>query len=254
MANFFIEDGEKVRNAWCIVWMEDLERLFPDNPYGALLSYLEGLHVPCAASPIHCHDKFTSEDVRKWRKRHEDSKTGEVPPELEESAPKVGDCKKAHVHILFFLKGARTAEWFSDLMADIVYIPARRWEKVLHPDSAVRYLCHLDDKTKYQYSTLDVHGFGGIKLSALLRQEEFVKVQTLMYIHQYIRDNNVRHYADLVDWVQDTGDYEFVACVSGRASYFANYFRSKTEKRIEQKEREKRRKQMMEGDGDGSAA
>ena len=239
MANFILKEGEKARNVWCILWMEDLERLYPDNPYGALLQYLEGLKIPCAVSPIHDNDVYSPEDVANWCRRHIDPDTGEVREDSVSLTPRVGDPKKAHVHLYIEYKNPVTRMYLSDeIMAEFIEIKHNRWERVIHPDTAKCYLCHKGYPDKYQYPATGIHSFGAIKMECLLRTDEFAKVNTFIAVQEYCIDNNIKHYHVLVRWAMGTGDYQVISCVIGRASHFAYYFRSISDEKREKAEKE----------------
>lgn len=237
MSNIMLLPDEKARIIWGRVWMEDLERLYGENAYGVVLEYLAGLKTACAVSPVHCHDLYTAQDVRDWCKRHIDPDTGEVRSDALGFQPRVGDAKKAHIHWIFEFKNPVTPRYLSKMLKDLIEIAPNRWERVLHPDSAKLYLCHKGFDDKYQYSPMEVHSFGSIKMGVLLRSDEMVKANSFVTVMQYIIDNNVRHYHVLSDWAFKTGDYEIISCVTGRASHFANYFRSKSDMYREEKEK-----------------
>lgn len=225
----------KARNVAIIVWLEELERL--GKSYYDFLGFLQGLNIQCVASPLHDRDKYTAEDVRKWVKRKEsevgadklyDSESGELMPEWEKVAPKVGDSKKVHIHVMCKFAGVRTAEYLSTLFADFgLEIGQWRWEKVEHVESMMRYFAHLDQPDKAEYSPFDVVGFGGIDMSCLVRTDTNSRLKTLVEVQGYIKDRNVKNYHTLCDWAFGLRDLEVINCVTGRASYFTGYFKSK---------------------------
>lgn len=242
MSRYFLEDGEKVRIVTVIIWYNEMCDYDSDNPYGALLAYCDSLHMPIAVSPLHDKDTYDEEDVRAWCRRH-DVCLGESPEQ-----PKVGQKKKAHVHVIIESKGARDWSFYGDLFAEYCerLNVRHRWQKVLHPDSAKRYLCHLDNEDKAKYEPMSIHGFGGIKLQALLRDEEFVKLNAYMYVLNYIDDNKVAYYHQILRWARSTGDYEIVSCVIGRTPSIIAYISSIKQ---EKQDKEARKKKIMEGGG-----
>lgn len=255
MANLMLREGERVRQAWCVIFLEDViknakTKEDKENPYGLVLKHLAGLKsVTCACSPLHDQDTYDEQDVQNWVARHINPDTGDVAEEYLELQPKVGDNKKVHVHILIVDKGPHHREWFNNLLLDIVPdLKPNRWQKVVKLDAAIRYLAHLDHKEfgKHEYSALDVHGFGGMDLSALLRQDKYAKVDTLFFVQRWIFDNEIRHYHKLVHWAWSLGDYEIINCVTGRASYFSAYFRSVSDERAEERALMKEQKRLME--------
>ena len=227
--------------------MEQLIAVDPDNPYGALLSYLASLHVPCACSPIHDKDEYDENDVKNWRTRHGlDRLTGKPlkdcpDPEDEFRCPQVGTPKKAHVHVVFQMPGSYDRDQYTDMMADLLYLRPNAWERVLSMSSALRYLPHLDNEDKYTYKAWEVHGFGGIDLSALLKEDNYSRYEVLCYVLNYIDDNKIRHYAHLVREARKQGDPDVLNCVASRCSFFARYFGSLADIRKELADAEKQK-------------
>lgn len=236
--NLMLQPDEKVRMVTCIIWLEEMSHYNADNPLGGLLEYLEGLCMPIACSPLHDQDTYDAEDVRKWIRRHIDPKTGEVDEKFLDAMPKVGDQKKAHVHIIFESKSPLPAvaepgkqSWTNVFVDYGLKLECYRFERVPHPDSLKRYLCHLDSVDKHRYPVLDIHTFGGIKMGCLLRTDDFVKENTFMFCMNYAIDNKYRYYSQLLHWALKQGDYEVLGCVRGNASTFVSYFNSQRQMR-----------------------
>lgn len=232
LANLLLKPGERVRNVWRIIWMEQLERVCPENPYGVLLAYLASLHVPCACSPVHDMDEYDESDVKNWRTRHGlDRLTGkplkDCPnPEDEFKCPQVGTKKKSHVHVVFQMPGGWDREQFTEMMRDLLDLRSDGWERVLSMTSALRYLAHQDSEDKHKYKVWDVHGFGGIDLSCLLKEDNYSRYEVLCYVLNYVEDNKVRHFAQLVRAARAQGDPDVLNCVVSRFGFFARYFAS----------------------------
>lgn len=258
MANLLLKPGEKARNVWRVVWMEDLCAALHlpldadgmEVAYGKFLAYCASLHCQIAVSPIHGDDTYDEHDVRNWRRRHDldpdtnrpTSECAEPDQDWDALCPKIGDPKKPHLHFAMFLRGPLNRTNYTDMFGDLLPLRENAWEKIIHPTSALRYLVHLDEHEtgKKQYSALDVHGFGGIDLSCLLKDDDMARFETLMFVLDYIEDNDIRHYLHLVRWAKSTGDYDTLSCVSGRHSFFCAIFRSKSDIAKEIAERKKR--------------
>lgn len=223
---------EKARNVMFLVYPEDWGKT-----YGELLEYLDGLAIPCACSPLHDRDKYTQEDVNKWMFRHTDE-NGQLDDYAKEyGVPLLEQQKKPHVHCIICAPGPQQAGWFYDIMRrfhEITY-----FERVNSVSGQLRYFAHMDSPLKTRYSELDIHGFGGIDLSALLKTDEVSKLETVLDVLDYVETHNITHYSQLVRWSVSTGDMETLSCVIGRASMFASYFKSGTDERKELAAREK---------------
>lgn len=245
MADYMLKYGEKARTVTAIIWKEQLERRWGDHWEKQLYGYLADLRIMVAVSPLHDMDVYSDEDVRAWKRRHIDPDTGDVADEYTNAVPSVGDKKKAHFHIVVIVKGPMTREDFSRLFLDLVWIKPTMWQRVIHLDSMTRYLCHMDDPNKYQYSCFDIQGYGGYNLKPLTIQksDEYTKAMAMASVMDYIEDNHVLYYHKLVCWAKELGDYDIFSCVIGRFGTFVAYFRSiadeKAAKKAAEKEAEK---------------
>lgn len=229
---------DKARNVMFLWYPES------GGEYGDLLASLDELHMPCACSPLHDADTFTTLDVKKWVDAHTDKQTGEIAKEaIEAGLPVEGAKKKPHVHVIITANGPMTAEWFAKKLQENGIQGVTYFEAVNSVSSMLRYFAHLDSPDKHPYNPLDVHGFGGLDLSPLLKTSKVVNLQVLIEVLEYIRTNNVRHYHKLVGWALERHDLDILACVTGRASFFASYFRSRDDelRELDKKEKEAER-------------
>lgn len=251
MANYMLAPGEKARTVTCIVWVEDLERRWGEEHWKKhFYGYLADLRCMVACSPVHDKDTYSDEDVRNWCRRHEDPDTGDVATEYTNQTPRVGDPKKAHIHIIVIIKGPQYREDFSQMFLDLVWINPTKWQRVVHLDSMTRYLAHMDNPEKYQYSVFDVMGWGGFNLRPLTIQksDEYTKAMAMASVMDYIEENDVRYYHHLAKWAKALGDYDIFACVMGRYGTFVAYFRDAREetaaKKAAKKAKEKAAQQI----------
>lgn len=237
-----IKDKEKARVASCIVWEEDVLKLPDvdgdhDKAAGRVYGYCSGLNCKVALSPLHDKDTYTAEDVRNWVDRRIDPDQMDfISTDIDvvrKAAPKVGDKKKAHWHVLFRMDGPVTRDYFTDLMSGLVAIPKTKWEKVNSYDSYLRYLGHLDTTDKYHYGSFGINGFGGIDLSPLTRRNEQSNARIICEILKVAKEMKFRYYYQLLNWAISTGDIDYVNIVFGRASNFNCVLRSKKDHELE---------------------
>lgn len=230
-----LKAGEVCRNAACLIWQEELEA--HGKTYGDLLAFCEGLNIPVAVSPWHNKDRYTADDVRKWVDRHIDPDfydfISEDIEEVRSKAPRVGDFKKTHAHVIIKNAGPRNRDYFTKLFAPFLHLSPTKWEKVEHLEAMTQYLCHKNTPSKHRYSELDIHGFGGYDLSCLLKDDKLDKLNTLMVVCKEIENGRFRYYHQLDFWAKSTGDMDIINCVSGRSSYFGAIFRSLREERLD---------------------
>lgn len=232
MAQVFSDfNGTQVRNVSFLVYLKDW-----DMTYGELLDFLCEFGMECACSPIHDQDTWSAHQVNVWITDH--TIDGKIDPDvLARGLPEEAQHKKEHVHVIIKGDGPRSAQWWHDELLrtgfphEITY-----FKKVRTMSSALRYLAHMDNPEKHQYSMLDIHGFGGIDMSCLLKSSDVDKVYTLVNVMETIFERHIHQYHFLVKYAMSTGDLDMIACVTGRASMFAHYFKSESDEfRIKKK-------------------
>lgn len=244
--NSMLRPGQLARNVMTVYFTEELEKA--GKTYWDFLEYCDGLHITLVVSPIHNMDEYTAEDVRQWIKRHSDkdhySFITDDLEELDKVAPKVGDKKKGHIHFALKLDGRQNGKAFSDLFADFIPIPPTRWQRVIKWDSAIRYFAHMDSPDKYQYSSMEIQGFGGVDLSMLSNVDKISRTKTLMFIKKEMYEHKFEYFHQLDRWAYQTGDIDVINMVAGRSSYFVGLFSSIRHERNDK--REKRKQQQTE--------
>lgn len=103
--------------------------VYPDSAPEGWVETLSDFCVPAFMSPLHDQD---------------------VNPD--------GEIKKAHYHVLFCFEGVKTTDQVQVLIDQIGGVGC---EKVASLRGYARYLCHLDNPEKFQYSIENVRCFGG---------------------------------------------------------------------------------------------
>lgn len=112
---------ERVRN-WAFV-------VYPESAPDGWIEYMHGLMVPGWVSPL--HDADTNAD---------------------------GEAKKPHHHVVLTFSGKKSFEQVKEITDSL---NAPRPEKCKDVRAYARYLCHLDNPEKAQYSPGDVVSLGG---------------------------------------------------------------------------------------------
>lgn len=239
---------EKARNVLVLIYTEDIICDEGQTPYGRLLQFLDGLQIPCACSCVHDQDTFTEGDIMKWIADRTDKESGELDKRyLEKGVPKEGQHKKEHIHILLRYPGPVTEDSIINEFAPLLKNGLRRelLRKCKSPSASLRYFSHVDSPEKHYYGVLSVKGFGGIDLSPLLKTDKSAAIETLLDVYDFIETHEVRHYNKLVKWAMGTADLDVISCVCGRASFFASYFRDKSDERREKAEQARRQQEQQ---------
>lgn len=170
--------------------------VYPESAPKDWRERLDELHVPWAHSPL--HDK----DV---------NPTGEV--------------KKAHWHVLITFSGNKS---YQQMLEITKMIKAPNPQKCVSAKGLIRYFCHLDNPEKYQYQTADIVSHG-VDVQGLLELTRSELNQVLKEIFDFIDDNTIYSYRDLLQVVRSSGkDDWFDVCVNRNTLAIKEYLKSAT--------------------------
>lgn len=168
--------------------------LYPESAPENWRKILSDLHVPCAISPVHDADLDDNNLL-----------------------------KKSHYHGVLYFDQPKACKQVIDLLKplNITYV-----EQVSNTRSYNRYLCHLDNPEKAQYSRDDIETFSGavVDLSLPLTPEQRAAIRG--DILAWCRDFDIVEYSDLVDYaaleMPDWMDY-----VESHTIFLNGYIRSR---------------------------
>lgn len=141
--------------------------VYPESAPEDWREKLAELKSPCLISPLHDQD---------------------VNPD--------GEIKKAHHHVMLLFEGKQTETRIDEIFASIGGVGR---ETVLSVRGYARYLCHLDNPEKFQYSIDDVTAFGGADYPSLINLA-IDRYKAIADIIQFCRDNEIYLYSDLLEY------------------------------------------------------
>ena len=139
--------------------------------------------VPAFISPLHCDDV---------------NPTGEV--------------KKAHYHVMIMFDSTKTIEQAREVFDKINGVGC---QKVNSPRGTARYLCHLDNPEKAQYSIEDVVCLCGADYMGII---DLVtdKYKAIGEMIDYCKEYNIYSYSDLLEYCRmERFDWFRVLCDNG---------------------------------------
>lgn len=148
---------ERTRN-WTFI-------VYPESAPADWRSRIDDLHIQWVESPI--HDKDINPD---------------------------GDPKKPHWHILLVFENKKNYEQIK-MITDLVNgtIP----QKCASSKGLVRYMIHLDNPEKYQYSYSDIICHGGYDLSDIFRPSATQRYEMIREMGDFIRENHITEFSQL---------------------------------------------------------
>lgn len=170
--------------------------VYPDSAPSNWLDILSDFHIQAFISPLH------DSDTTNGGQEH----------------------KKEHYHVMVMFDSVKTQEQAEELFKHINGVGCLPLNSTR---SYARYLCHLDDPNKFQYSTSDVVALGGADYMTTIgtMSDKFGVVKQLI---QYINENDVRYFNKLVDYAQENNEMWF-DCLLNHSSYFIKeYIKSRS--------------------------
>lgn len=110
-----------------------------------------------------------------------------------------GEVKKPHWHVLLMFGGVKSYDQVLELTKDFNSpIPQR----CHNAKAMVRYMAHLDNPEKAQYSISDIKSHGGVDISELLRPSSSERYSIISDMIEYIKSDNVIEFQDLMDYAR----------------------------------------------------
>lgn len=183
------KSGERTRNFAFLV--------YPDSAPPEWRETLSEAHVECLISPL--HDKDVNPD---------------------------GSQKKPHWHVMVMYSSVKTKKQAAELRDAVGGVG---WENVASARGYARYLCHLDNPEKAQYSPEDVVEMGGADYSDVTRRATDA-VKAVREMMRYIRENDVQFYSDFVDYCADERPDWFESLVTRNTYAVYTYIKARSKK------------------------
>lgn len=147
-----------------------------------------------------------------------------------------GTEKKPHFHFEFKFDGPTTYEHILKICKEYnMTIPI----KLESLRGMYRYHIHLDNPEKYQYDDRDRKFFGNFNPGEIEKLSEYEIDKIIVYIIDFIEDNNITEYRDLIKILRDAENKEMMNVASRKTILFNTYIKSKRHKQRELTEERK---------------
>ena len=183
---------------------------YPESLPTDWLEKIGELHVPTAISPLHDKD-----------------------------VDGLGNPKKPHYHVIFSFDGPTTYNNVKNICDEIGLVNP---QECCSLRGTYRYHLHLDDPDKHQYDDRDrilLGGFDPASVDSLTKTEVDKFIQEIL---NFIEDNNILEYRDLIFNLRDYPNMCLVACT--HTILFNTFSKSKRHKFLNEVEKDKKRKEV----------
>lgn len=161
--------------------------IYPESCPENFKEIIDDWHVPGFLSPL--HDKDINPD---------------------------GEAKKAHYHLIVMFASMKTEKQVKELFDQIGAVGC---EKVKSIDGMARYLCHLDNPEKCQYSKSDVHCFAGADYEKLIERSAD-EDQAIKELTELVINNSIDNVADIYIMCADAGRDDLIRQLTRKSSYW----------------------------------
>lgn len=191
------EKNVKKRN-WAFV-------LYPESAPADWREQLQKTGLPCAISPLHDRDVNAT-----------------------------GEPKKPHHHVMVFYQGPTSYNVVKRLTDGLNQPIPQVVEQVR---GYYRYLTHMDNPEKAQYSPSGITTLNGFDIGDYVDMTKSEVTKALRALMEYIQDNDLMEYADLMDMTMCEGvPPEWFDVAASHTLFFTGYLKSRRF-RVERRER-----------------
>ena len=182
------EKNVKKRN-WAFV-------LYPESAPADWREQLQKTGLPCAISPL--HDRDVNAD---------------------------GEPKKPHYHVMIFYQGPTSYNVVKRLTDGLNQPIPQVVEQVR---GYYRYLTHMDNPEKAQYPASGIRTLNGFDIGDFVDMTKSEVTKVLRALMDYIRENDLMEYADLMDMTMCEGvPPEWFDVASSHTLFFTGYLKSR---------------------------
>lgn len=131
-----------------------------------------------------------------------------------------GTNKKAHWHVVLMYSGPKSYSQIKEI-TDMLHAPAPQAIKNGDPAGYLRYLTHMDNPEKYQYSTDDLQFFGGFTMQAYLNiiNDSGTKEAILQDIIHFIINNHYTSISALTRYCMDNDKPDWESIIINSNTY-----------------------------------
>ena len=174
----------RTRNWTCVVYPESAPNNWRD--------FIDELHIEWVESPLHDRD-FNAD----------------------------GEPKKPHWHVILLYDCVKTFEQVKGL-TDKLNAPIP--QKCGGVKGLVRYMAHLDNPEKAQYSIGDIVGHGGVDIASLLKPSSSERYQLIAEMMDFVQEQNILEMEDLLIFARHNRFDDWFPLLCDNSAYIMGAF------------------------------
>lgn len=166
--------------------------VYPESAPANWRDYLDEEHLEWVESPLHEFDV---------------NPTGEV--------------KKPHWHVLLMFGGVKSYDQVHELIKPLNCTVPQRCHNA---KSLVRYMAHLDNPDKFQYSVNDIVPHGGVDVTDLLKPSASERYTLIRDMCQHVADVGVTEFFELMDYAMEEHYDDWFPLLCDNSAYIVNQY------------------------------
>lgn len=171
--------------------------VYPESAPSDWRQILDDYHIEWAESPLHEFDVNES----------------------------TGETKKPHWHIVLAFEGKKSYEQVCDILAPLNCPAPQRCHSL---KGAVRYMAHLDNPEKFQYSPFEIVGHGGFDVQSALAPSSAKRYELIREMQQWCDETGCLEFCDLFSYASaERYDDWFPLLCDSCAFVMAQFLRSR---------------------------
>jgi hypothetical protein len=144
-----------------------------------------------------------------------------------------GEPKKKHKHILLLFQGKKSYEQIKQITDNLNSPIPQRCHSA---KGTVRYMAHLDNPEKAQYSTSDIRGHGGVDVSDMLRPCASARYELIREMMRFCKEEHIVEFQDLLDYAMQERFEDWFPLLCDNSSYvLGQYIKSQRHRHCETK-------------------
>ena len=146
-----------------------------------------------------------------------------------------GEVKKAHIHVLVCYEGKKSFEQVKEL-TDRLNAPIP--QECASAKGLVRYFAHLDNPEKFQYSTADIIGHGGLDVAEYLKPTSSSRYQRIRDMMDYVVEHDITEMEDLLTYAAHERFEDWFPLLCDNSAYvMGSFIKSRRHRAGEMRER-----------------
>ena len=168
---------------------------YPDSAPDNWQQILDNMHIQWVESPLHDSDLNGDETE-----------------------------KKPHWHVLLMFDSLKSYEQVLEITKQLhATIP----QICQSPKGLVRYMAHLDNPEKHQYSTSDIIGHGGVDILELLKPTAAARYYLIREMSKFVIDNGIMYFDQLHEYAMWNRFDDWFPLLCDNSAFIMNMFISK---------------------------